>query len=136
MFLIMLSLAISLVIVIFALQNSSVVPIVFFNWSSEIPLVVLIFASVLAGAAIIFLLALWKDIKNKFNSVSSKATEYKSIVNSKKDAFTERLEKKKTPEENRIPMEEPGEIESTCTNNEVTTPDEGNKHISGSEKGN
>lgn len=84
----MLALTISLIIVIFALQNAGMVPIVFFNWSSEIPLVVVIFASVFAGAAIIFLLALWKDLKLKFTRVSSKATEYKGIMASKKEALS------------------------------------------------
>lgn len=106
MFFIMLSLAISLVIVIFALQNSVMVPIVFFNWSSEVPLVVVIFASVFAGAAIIFFLALWKEVKRKFNTVSSKATEYKGIMNSKKEAITERLEKRKTSRENKETLEQ------------------------------
>ena len=113
MFLIMLSLVISLIIVIFALQNSSMVPIVFFNWSSEIPLVVLIFASVFAGATIIFLLALWKDVKRKFNKVSAKTTEYKSIINTKKEALTERLERKKSPEENITKADCSNEIDST-----------------------
>lgn len=106
MYFIMLSLAISLVIVIFALQNSAMVPIVFFNWSSEVPLVVVIFASVFAGAAIIFFLALWKEVKRKFNTVSSKATEYKGIMTSKKDAITERLEKRKTSRENKETLEQ------------------------------
>lgn len=107
----MLSLTISLIIVIFALQNSGMVPIVFFNWSSEIPLVVVIFASVFAGAAIIFFLALWKEVKRKFNTVSSKATEYKGIVNSKKDALSEKLEKRKTSQKNKEALEQPNQTE-------------------------
>ena len=50
-------------------------------------------------SAIIFFLALWKDVKRKFNTVSSKATEYKSIVNTKKEALTQKLEKKKPPKQ-------------------------------------
>lgn len=88
MFLIMLSLLISLVIVIFSVQNSIVVPIIFFNWSSEVPLVIVIFASVFAGATIIFCLALWKEFKRKFGTVSSKASIYKGKLESKKDSLT------------------------------------------------
>ncbi len=118
MFFIMLSLAISLVIVVFALQNSVMVPIIFFNWTSEIPLVVVIFASVFAGAAIIFFLALWKEVKRKFNTVSSKATEYKGIMTSKKDALSEKLEKRKTSQENKETPELPHQAES-IVNSEV-----------------
>ncbi|KUO60459.1 MAG: hypothetical protein APF84_06265 [Gracilibacter sp. BRH_c7a] len=102
---IMVSLAISLIIVVFALQNSGMVPIVFFSWTSEIPLVVVIFISVFAGAAIIFFLALWKDLKRKFTTVSYKASEYKGIVNSKKEAFSERFEKRKPSTENNKTIE-------------------------------
>ena len=122
MFFIMLSLTISLVIVIFALQNSGMVPIVFFNWSSEIPLVVVIFASVFAGAAIIFFLALWKEVKRKFNTVSSKATEYKGIMSSKKDALSEKLEKRKTSQENKEALKQPDQTEFK-NESEVTQPE-------------
>lgn len=114
MFLIMLSLAISLIIVVFALQNSTMVPIVFFNWSSEIPLVVLLFASVFAGAAIIFFLALWKDLKRKFTTVSSKATEYKGIVNSKKDALSAKKDALSTRLERKIKPEKSLENVESC----------------------
>lgn len=93
------------------MQNSGMVPIVFFNWSSEIPLVVVIFASVFAGAAIIFFLALWKEVKRKFNTVSSKATEYKGIVNSKKDALSEKFEKRKPFQKNKEVLEHPNQTE-------------------------
>jgi len=108
----MVSLAISLIIVIFALQNSGMVPIVFFSWSSEIPLVVVIFASVFAGAAIIFFLALWKDVKRKFTTVSYKATEYKSKMNSKKEALTDRLEKRTPSPEKTITLDRSNQAET------------------------
>ena len=98
------------------------VPIVFFNWSSEIPLVIVIFASVFAGAAIIFFLALWKEVKRKFNTVSSKATEYKGIMSSKKDALSEKLEKRKTSQENKEALKQPDQTEFK-NESEVTQPE-------------
>ncbi|NLO97446.1 MAG: DUF1049 domain-containing protein, partial [Peptococcaceae bacterium] len=48
MLILLLSIIIALIIVIFAVQNASSVPIQFLFWSAELPLVLVIFCSVLA----------------------------------------------------------------------------------------
>ena len=63
MVILMISIIIGLIIVIFAVQNSAVVPIQFFIWSMELPLVLVIFCAVFAGALLMFFLALWRDVK-------------------------------------------------------------------------
>lgn len=103
MFLIMLILLISLVIVIFSLQNALPVPIVFFNWSSQVPLVIIIFVSVLAGALIIFCLALWKELRGKFSRLSTDATTYMHKLEIKKTALSAKLDRFKTAKQDPLP---------------------------------
>lgn len=105
MFFIMISLAVSLLIVIFALQNSVIVPINFFTWSTDVPLVLIIFISAFAGAIIIFCLALWKDMKRRFKSVSVKASGKASELKGKATDYKEKgwLNKVKSEEQKTSP---------------------------------
>jgi len=73
----MISIFLSLLVAVFALQNSILVPIQFFFWSTEFPLVLIILISVFIGAIIIFSLALWREMKRKIIKVSNKASEIK-----------------------------------------------------------
>ena len=50
MLILMFSIIIGLIIVVFAVQNSAIVPIQFFIWSTELPLVLIMFCAVFAGA--------------------------------------------------------------------------------------
>jgi len=92
----MISLVLGFLIVIFALQNSSIVPICFFSWSAEMPLVVVIFASVFAGAAVIFCLALGRDMKRRLGNVSSLANQYKDKIETGRKKVSGKLEKNRT----------------------------------------
>ena len=65
MFILLISIVLALIIVIFAIQNATVVPIDFLFWTTDLPLVVVIFCSVFAGALIMFCLALWRELKNR-----------------------------------------------------------------------
>lgn len=120
MFLIMMTLIISLIIVVFSLQNSVVVPIVFFNWYAQVPLVIVIFVSVFAGAMIIFCLALWRDFKRRLGKVSTKANEYKTIFENKKDSFSTKLNNKKHYDQD---DQKKDQSLTTDTNNEICSID-------------
>lgn len=63
MFILILSLAFALFVAIFALQNSAPVPIYIFWTIKEVPLVLVILGSVISGALIVFLLALWREFR-------------------------------------------------------------------------
>lgn len=65
MFVLMISIIISLIIVIFAVQNAAVVPVQFLIWTTDMPLVLVIFCSVFAGALLMFCLALWRELKHQ-----------------------------------------------------------------------
>lgn len=82
MFVLLISIIIALVIVIFAVQNASVVPIDFLIWSTDLPLVLVIFCSVFAGALLMFLLAIWRQIKNKVGKRSNSNKNNKVEQNS------------------------------------------------------
>lgn len=96
MFLIMISLVLGFLIVIFALQNSSIVPISFFGWSAEMPLVVVIFVSVFAGAAVIFCLALVRGMKRRLGNVSSVANQYRDKIETGRKKLSGKLERNRT----------------------------------------
>lgn len=78
MFILMLSIIIGLIIVVFAVQNSAVVPVQFFMWSTELPLVLVIFCAVFAGALLMFLLALRRDFKKRMG-FGGKKIEVKKV---------------------------------------------------------
>jgi len=61
MYILILSLAFALLVAIFAVQNSSPVMIHILWTTQEIPLVLVILGSALAGAFIVFLLAVWRE---------------------------------------------------------------------------
>lgn len=65
MYILMLSLIFALLVAIFAVQNAAPVTINLFWSVKEVPLVLVIFASAVAGALIVFLLALWREFKRK-----------------------------------------------------------------------
>lgn len=65
MVILMISIIICLIIVVLAVQNSAIVPIQFFVWSTELPLVLVIFCSVFTGALLMFLLALFRNVKHR-----------------------------------------------------------------------
>lgn len=70
----MISIIIGMVIVVFAVQNSAIVPIQLFIWSMELPLVLVIFCAVFAGALLMFFLALWRDFKRRLRPSQKKIT--------------------------------------------------------------
>ena len=76
MVILMLSIIIGLIIVVFAVQNSAVVPVQFFIWSTELPLVLVIFGAVFAGSLLMFSLALWRDFRKRMG-IGSKRIEVK-----------------------------------------------------------
>ena len=78
----MFSIIIGLIIVVFAVQNSAIVPIQFFIWSTELPLVLIMFCAVFAGALLMFLIALWRDMKHRmgFGSKKIKLTKDKDPI--------------------------------------------------------
>lgn len=61
----MVSIIIALLIVIFAVQNSAIVPVQFLGWATDLPLVLVIFCSVFAGALLMFFLAMWRELKHR-----------------------------------------------------------------------
>lgn len=63
MFLLILTLLFALLIAIFAVQNAAPVAINLFWITTQAPLVLIILGSVLAGALIVFLIALWRQIR-------------------------------------------------------------------------
>ncbi|WP_075367071.1 LapA family protein [Desulfosporosinus metallidurans] len=65
MFVLILSLICSLLIAIFAIQNASLVTIQFFLVTKEVPLVLVILGSTFAGALIMLLLAIWRELRLK-----------------------------------------------------------------------
>ena len=68
----MISIIIGMIIVVFAVQNSAIVPIQFFIWTMELPLVLVIFCAVFAGALLMFFLALWRDFKRRLKPSQKK----------------------------------------------------------------
>jgi len=55
------SMVFAMVVAIFAIQNSYTVSISFLWFKAQIPLVLVILGSALAGALIVFLIALWRE---------------------------------------------------------------------------
>ena len=94
MLILLLSIIIALIIVIFAVQNASSVPIQFLFWSAELPLVLVIFCSVLAGALLMFCLAVWRDLKSQIKKRSNKDIIVKPAVNTDNIPKTASEEKK------------------------------------------
>jgi uncharacterized integral membrane protein len=65
-FYIILTIAFALIVAVFAIQNSTSVPIQFLVWRfEETPLVLVILSSVGLGAVIIWMLNAYKEIRNK-----------------------------------------------------------------------
>ncbi|NLM20808.1 MAG: DUF1049 domain-containing protein [Peptococcaceae bacterium] len=85
MFVLLLSIVIALIIVIFAVQNALTVPIQFFFWSTQLPLVLVIFCSVLAGALLMFCLALWRDLKSQMKKRPIKSKKIEKQENQKSE---------------------------------------------------
>lgn len=67
MFALMIFILLSLIIVVFAVQNAAIVPVQFLYWSTDLPLVLVIFCSVFAGALLMFFLAVMREFKHKMN---------------------------------------------------------------------
>ncbi len=65
MFILILSLICSFLIAIFAVQNAILVTIQFFWVTKEVPLVLVILGSAFAGALIMLLLAIWRELRLK-----------------------------------------------------------------------
>lgn len=65
MVVLILSLICSLFIAIFAVQNASLVTINLFWFTKEVPLVLVILSSTFAGALIMLLLAIWRELRLK-----------------------------------------------------------------------
>lgn len=65
MFLLILTLLFALLVAIFAVQNAAPVSINLFWITTQVPLVLVILGSVLAGAVIVVLIAMWRKIRPK-----------------------------------------------------------------------
>lgn len=68
MFILILSLICSILIAIFAVQNAILVTIQFLWMTKEVPLVIIILGSTFAGALIMLLLAIWRELRLKLKS--------------------------------------------------------------------
>jgi len=66
MVVLILSLICSLLIALFAVQNANMVTIQFLWITKEVPLVIVILGSTCAGALIMLLLAIWRELRLKF----------------------------------------------------------------------
>ncbi|MDA8229634.1 MAG: lipopolysaccharide assembly protein LapA domain-containing protein [Desulfitobacterium hafniense] len=73
MVILIISLLFALLISIFALQNAAPVTIKFFWLLTEVPLVLVILGAALAGALIVFLLAIWREfrLRHKESSIET-----------------------------------------------------------------
>lgn len=65
MTLIILTLIFALLVAVFAIQNASLVAIRLFWVVTEVPLVLVILGSAVAGALIVFLIAVWREFRLK-----------------------------------------------------------------------
>ena len=65
MTLLILTLIFALLVAIFAIQNAAPVAINLFWITTEVPLVLVILGSALAGAIIVFLIAVWREFRLK-----------------------------------------------------------------------
>ncbi|RNC29709.1 MAG: hypothetical protein AWM53_00326 [Candidatus Dichloromethanomonas elyunquensis] len=81
MFILMISIILSLIIVIFAVQNAAVIPVHFLFWSAQLPLVLVIFCSVFAGSLLMFCLALWREFKKQIDRRGKKIAGKKILPN-------------------------------------------------------
>lgn len=68
MLVLILSLICSLLIATFAIQNASIVVIQFFWVTKEVPLVLVILGSTFAGALVMLLLAIWRELRLKLRA--------------------------------------------------------------------
>ena len=68
MFVLILSLICSLLIAIFAIQNAGLVTIQLFWVTTDVPLVLVILGSTIAGALVMLLLAIWRELRLKLKS--------------------------------------------------------------------
>lgn len=65
MFVLILSLICSLLMAVFAIQNAGLVTIQLFWITTEVPLVLVILGSTFAGALVMLLLAIWRELRLK-----------------------------------------------------------------------
>ncbi|MDP4126102.1 MAG: LapA family protein [Bacillota bacterium] len=65
MTLLILTLIFALLVAVFAIQNAATVAINLFWMTTEVPLVLVILCSVLAGAIIVLLIAVWREFRRK-----------------------------------------------------------------------
>lgn len=65
MFVLILSLICSLLIAVFAIQNAGLVTIQLFWVTRDVPLVLVILGSTFAGALVMLLLAIWRELRLK-----------------------------------------------------------------------
>ncbi|KGK88249.1 hypothetical protein DP73_13210 [Desulfosporosinus sp. HMP52] len=68
MFVLILSLICSLLIAVFAIQNAGLVTIQLFWVTRDVPLVLVILGSTFAGALVMLLLAIWRELRLKLKS--------------------------------------------------------------------
>ncbi|AET67651.1 uncharacterized integral membrane protein [Desulfosporosinus orientis DSM 765] len=68
MFVLILSLICSLLIAIFAIQNAGLVTIQLFWITTDVPLVLVILGSTFAGALVMLLLAIWRELRLKLKA--------------------------------------------------------------------
>ncbi|NLL52464.1 MAG: DUF1049 domain-containing protein [Peptococcaceae bacterium] len=122
MFVLLLSIVIALIIVIFAVQNALTVPIQFFFWSAQLPLVLVIFCSVLAGALLMFCLALWRDLKSQM-----KKRPLKGVKTEKQEKENQKQNQNQIQNQKREPSEagdiNPAEDSETTNQNNQNNQD-------------
>lgn len=93
MFVLILSLICSLLIAIFAIQNAGLVTIQLFWITTEVPLVLVILGSTIAGALVMLLLAIWRELRLKLKTkqtlkdetTNKGLTNQKSLTNQSED---------------------------------------------------
>lgn len=82
MILLIFTLLVALLVAIFAVQNAAPVAINLFWIVAEVPLVLVILGSVLAGAIIVFLMAIWREFRLKRKVKAQAQPEVKAEVKS------------------------------------------------------
>lgn len=85
MFVLILSLICSLLMAIFAIQNAGLVTIQLFWITTEVPLVLVILGSTIAGALVMLLLAIWRELRLKLKTKQTfkDETTNKGLTNQK-----------------------------------------------------
>lgn len=92
MFVLILSLICSLLMAIFAIQNAGLVTIQLFWITTEVPLVLVILGSTIAGALVMLLLAIWRELRLKLKTKQTLKDETTNKVLTNQKSLTSQSE--------------------------------------------